>query len=147
MTTYLLSKLMGSCDYLSYTIEIHIKTHGHYLFLCSWCYGRLFILQVHYLIHDMIIGSYLEPRSITYIILKKPWKSLFKNSKWYLSSILKQLSLCQIPSFCYLTNHYLKTYYKYLSKPKIHWIFTNNKNPWAMRTKNPWQCVSMLPIL
>lgn len=39
--------------------------------LRPWCHGRLFILQAHNLIHDMIIGFYLEPINITYIILKK----------------------------------------------------------------------------
>ena len=30
--------------------------------------------------------------------------------------------------------HYPKIHYRYLSKPKLYWIFTNNKSPWGMKT-------------
>ena len=48
-----------------------MKNSWSLFILRSWCYGRLFILQAHHVIHVIIIGSYLEPINTIYIILKK----------------------------------------------------------------------------
>ena len=123
-------------------------------FFPSWVFGSQFFGLLTIFFFLFLFSSLREPRSfisLALFLMKLTqcvislglglWLILNLNNTWHYflikflyttQSILNQLRLMLL--FWIIQNYCSKTHYKYLSKPKLCWISTNNESPWGMKT-------------